>query len=228
MQFNGLKPPAGPGLVIEVHADLIQPSHDFSSFLRSCGFEDDPFSIFFPREYTDHMTGRIRVQKSDLPPVVADVRRTVETILAAAGNEPGVYMEIELVKDKVSFPAPISDQTMYEILESFNFSSTGRCGEAKADIHVKFLQGQVLPEVREYLVRKHFYWVATPPNEHIGAKEICTLQTDTYESAQAVFAALCQHPLPNCIGLHLEQKLGMVPNRANLPMPEVIAVKKIR
>lgn len=226
MKFNGIKVPDGGGLVVEVHVDLMGPTPSFVSLLEGFGFENDPFSIFYPEGYTHHLTGRVRATKRGLAQVLNEIARSIEAILAAGADE-RFYVETELVRDVVHFSGRASEPVQLPTpLESFQFSPTGQFGRAKADVHVEFPCGQVTDEVRQYLAGKRFYWVETPQTQYFGPEEIATLQTQTYGSARGVYVALRDCPLPYCTAMHLEQKLQMVASRPGLPMPEVIAVRR--
>jgi hypothetical protein len=224
--FSGIKASEGEGLVVEVHIDLITPRTRLVSVLEGLGFEDDPFEVFHPQGYTNHMTGRVKVTQQELKVRLREVREVVEGLLVEGRGERGFYVETELVRGKHYFNT--NSVTMgANQLSGFLFSGIGRFGGAKADIHVEFPAGNVSPEVRRYLTEQKFYWVKTPKTPYFGSEEIATLQTLTFNSAKQIYSVLCESPLPGCTGVHLEQKLSMVASHPGLPMPEVISVKRV-
>ncbi|RJQ29762.1 hypothetical protein C4571_00610 [Candidatus Parcubacteria bacterium] len=222
--LHGITAPAGEGTVLEVHLDLERTTPVFDSWLGSVGFEGDPFTIFYPAWCTRHMTGRMRTRKEDLAIILPEVNALIANAMKEAKSHGiDLYSEVELVRDIKRFSPPESRHSD-AVLDSLCFSSTGRFGTAKADVHVEFPSGEVSPEVREYLTGKKFYWVATPPSAHFPAEEIATLQTSTYKAAEEVYRLLSAKPLRGCTAIHLEQKLSMAATRAGLPMPETIEV----
>jgi hypothetical protein len=225
VKLNGILAPTGEGLIVEVHVDLIDPSPSFRDYLHAQGFEEDPFSIFFPAEYNCHMTGRTRHSQKEPNLTIESVRRLVRRLVNEGKGECGFYVETELVRDVARFCGVLGEVSRTgDALDDVQFFATGRHGEAKADVHVEFPLGQVSEEIRRYLTSRQFYWVQAPSTTHFGPEEIATLQTETYASAVTVFQKLRAHPLPGCTAVHLEQKLGMSASRSGLPMPEVIMV----
>lgn len=222
--LHGISAPAGEGTILEVHLDIQRPTKTFTDWLMEMGFENDPFLIFFPPEYTYHMTGRARVLPRDMHVILPQVERLVRDVVARAQSLGiSLYTETELARETTYFPGNQATTTN-GILDVFQFDQSGRHGGAKADVHVEFKDGTVTPAVRKYLVEKHFYWVSTPPTEHFSSEEIATLQTTEYKGAKRIYDLLCDHPLHACTGIHLEQKLSMETTSAHLPMPEVIHV----
>ena len=57
--LHGVSAPTGKGTVLEVHLDIQNALPAFGSWLEQIGFENDPFVVFYPPEYSGHMTGRI-------------------------------------------------------------------------------------------------------------------------------------------------------------------------
>lgn len=223
MKLKGINP-VGDGEIVEVHADLYRTDLAFNMWLQSLGFEDDPFTVFHPKGYKHHMTGRVRSSKERLPATIRGIDSlTSRVIREAQSHGLALYLEIELVREVTHFSAAPS--TPLTMLNSLQFFSLGQFGGAKADIHVEFPQNSVTEDVRRYFVEKKFYWVATPPTFYFPAEEIATLQTTTYESARDVYERLAGNPPPGCTAVHLEQKLHMLATSDDLPMPEAILVK---
>jgi hypothetical protein len=221
MKLDGITAPEGAGLVVEVHADVINPSSLFLEFLEGEGFEMDPFSKFYPEDYTHHLTGRVRADKRSSKKSIDWVVNKVRGVISQWAREK-FYLEVELVRGEYHFQ--IAAKQFRPSLDMFNFTKTGKYGNAKADIHVDFPFGNVTAEIREYFIAHQFYWVQTPETQYFGPEEIATLQTETFASAAEVYGLLCQNSLLGCSGIHLEQKIVMMASRPNLPMPEVIAV----
>ena len=218
----GITAPAGDGPILEVHVDLWE-THSPLEWLGDFGFENDPFAVFYPSGYVHHVTGRTRVHEKGLRAKMSEVDALIERVIdEARSRRVDLYTEVELVRDTKHFPQ--RSIRGINVLDKFTFTPTGKCGGAKADIHIEFLAGTVPAEVREYLLRKYFYWVSTPETKYFPAEEIATLQTATYGSAQDAYKCLVVQPLPLCTGIHLEQKLSMRATRPDLPMPEVIKV----
>ena len=220
----GSAAPEGDGVIIEVHLDIMDAPSEFLELLKSLGFEDDPFLEFFPPQYRMHYTGRTRVPRSEVHHALPPLRALVAQVLAAA-REAGVrlYAESELVRSICHFEGGGSNRGL-RVLDELAFQESPAGAEVKADVHVEFVSGSVPPEVRRLLEAKRFYWVRTPPSERFPSEEIATLQTSTFEGARQVFDRLQASPLPACTGVHLEQKLAMIPSRPDLPMPVVIDV----
>jgi hypothetical protein len=232
--LHGLTAPEGRGDVVEVHLDMQNPTPAFQAWLYSLGFQDDPFERFFPKNYTDHATGRTRAlpkqpagsddANRELRVVLPEIRALVDVVVAEAQFQ-GIllYAEVEIVRGKVSIPLN-APRAFDSPLDSLNFAKTGKFGGALADIHVKFAAGAVPEEVRSYLLSKHFYWVSIAANSASPAKEVATLQTAELGSAMEVYRLLLESPLPSCNAIQLEQKLAMKPTALGIPMPEVICV----
>jgi hypothetical protein len=227
-KLEGIKP-SGNGTVVEVHADLQRTDPDFIAWLSAMGFQDDPFTVFHPQGYVQHMTGRLRYPASQLRAVLPDVHALIDRVIEQGRelNFP-LYLELELVRGIARFePSVTAHRSKGEILPHFHFSRTGTFGAAKADIHVEFRHGTVTTEVHQSLLDKEFYWVGTPSTEHFPAEDIATLQTARYDSARAVYQALILDPPVGCTAIHLEQKLSMRATSSDLAMPEVIAVEQV-
>jgi hypothetical protein len=225
MFFRGIQAPAGKGVVLEVHADLIQPGAGLLQELGDLGLEQDPFQNFYPKGYTHHFTGRLRVGKSQLKSTLDAVVPCLGSLVETWGQREEFYFELELVRNTRHFA--LGDRgDLGGQLDNFVFADTGLQGKAKADVHVEFAAGTVLPEVQQYLESKLFYWVATPLTVHFGPEEIATLQTVEFNQGQQIYEALSRYPLPFCTAVHLEQKLGMFSSKPDLLMPEVITVSK--
>jgi hypothetical protein len=224
MLLNGIHAPLRPGMIVEMHIDLINPSPDFITHLNNLGFEDDPFEIFHPDVFTAHMTGRTRSDKTHLAKTLNQLLQLGWDIHQRGHREVDFYIELEVVRETMSFE-PMNGK-LVPCLDNFSFVRTGVCGKATADIHVEFPAGQVPPKVRGYLEEKKFYWVSTPSTPNFGPEEIATLQAGTYHSAVFVYRALCKTALPGCTGIHLEQKFGTLASRDDLPMPEVISIQR--
>jgi len=224
MKFNGICAPQGRGLILEVHVDVRGKSRpDFISWLSARGFEEDPFSVFYPEGYVDHLTGRIRVPQKQLHRVLDKLNVTVsEVIEEARSRKIDLYTETEIVRQTTLFTA--LQDSFSPVLDSLSFKRSGLFGGAKADVHVEFPSGKVPSAVRNYLMEKYFYWVATPRTKYFPSEEIATLQTSCYGMAVEVFEILATSPLPGCTAIHLEQKLSMEATRSNLLMPEVIKI----
>jgi hypothetical protein len=224
MHLLGLTPPAGEGYVVEVHLDMQNDHPSFATIVGELGFEDDPFEVFFPAGYQRHMTGRIRTTKKKLPIVIPQVRDLVDHVVTEAKNhDVDLYAEIEIVREKQPFIT--NDSSVEEgVLDGIDLQPTDQFGGADADIHLKFRAGTVSSRVRAYLESKCFYWVMTPATELFPSKEIATLQTDSLGGAKLIYRLLLETPFANALGIQLEQKLGMVPTRKDLPMPRVIKV----
>jgi len=223
--LHGVSAPPGNGTVLEVHLDIQNASPAFASWLEGIGFENDPFVLFYPPEYSWHMTGRTRIPPKGLHDVFPKIDSLVEDVIAEARLQAiRLYSEIELVRGTTYFASRGPSQDLV-VLDSVTLRGTGQFGGAKADVHVEFESGRVPGEVRDYLSRNHFYWVSTPPTTHFPAEEIATLQTSTYPGAKEIYDLLVATPLPGCTGIHIEQKLSMKVSTAGLPMPEVIEVK---
>lgn len=220
----GISPPVGEGIILEVHLDIQETDQSFISWLESVGFENDPFLIFHPPQYTHHMTGRTRCLSKDLHTILPGVHALVESVIAEAHAQGfNLYTEIELARETVHFSRRES-LDINNVLDLMDFRQSGLYGGAKADVHVEFENGTVPEAVREYLLDKKFYWVSTPQTQNFPSEEIATLQTTTYQGGKKIFELLVANPLPFCTGIHLEQKLSMKTTDPKLPMPEVIEV----
>jgi hypothetical protein len=86
-------------------------------------------------------------------------------------------------------------------------------------VHVEFRAGTVPEDVRSLLHSRGFYWVRTPASQHFPSEEIATLQASVFNDARQVYDRLVAAPFPSCTGIHLEQKLAMIPSHPDLPMP---------
>ncbi len=222
--LHGVSAPTGKGTVLEVHLDIQNALPAFGSWLEQIGFENDPFVVFYPPEYSGHMTGRTRVPPKGLHDVFPKVDSLVETVMVEARSQAiKLYSEIELVRGTTYFADRRPSQKL-NVLDDITLRRSGQFGGAKADVHVEFESGRVPLKVRDYLSRNHFYWVSTPPTAHFPAEEIATLQTSTYPGAKVIYDLFVTAPLPGCTGIHIEQKLSMKASNAGLPMPEVIEV----
>lgn len=227
--LSGILVSTGAGTILEVHVDLKTPTLPFKAYLRNLGFEDDPFSVFHPPEYTCHMTGRARVhhdERSIIREVATLVSQIVETSMEWGVD---LYVETELVRATHYFPkhrkrSSKKNETTLDQLDSFTFTRSGKFGEARADVHIEWIHGTVPKDVQEYLLEKNFYWVGTPRTAHFPAEDIATLQTRDFQGARKVYDALVASPLLRCTGIHLEAKLSTKATRRDLPMPEVINV----
>jgi hypothetical protein len=219
--LNGLRPPEGLGSVIEVHLDIMDQSEELLRRLRDIGFEDDPFLDFYPPEYRLHYTGRTRSSSHELSNRLFSIYQIIDRVLAEArALDLRLYAECELVREIRHFEA--GAKTDLSALESLSLQPAEVGAIAKADVHVEFLAGTVSQEVRTRTTDKGFYWVRTPATEHFPSEEIATLQTSIFRDAQICFDRLVANPLPNCTGIHLEQKLSMLASHDGLPLPPVM------
>lgn len=223
--LHGLQAPDSDGVVLEMHIDSREISPDFVTWLRSKGFENDPFDEFYPPHYDGHMTGRTRISRKQLAARLRDADAlATEIVTKASGFD--LFVEVELVLETIHFSGRDS-QSFHLVLDELSFRRTGQFGGAEADVHAEWRKGTVPAHVRTYLLSKGFYWVSTPPTRLFPAEEIATLQTTTVAGGRAVFDLLVAHPLPGCTGIHLEHKprrRGMRATRPDLPMPEAIEV----
>ena len=223
--LNGISSPAGEGIILEVHLDILTTDELFESWLKSLGFESDPFKDFHPSMYVSHMTGRTRSLSKDLHKVLPGINALVQGVIAEAQAEGlDLYAETELVRQTEHFQRHQSPK-IDRVLDEMSFCPSGLHGGAKADIHVEFEAGTVPAAVREYLLSKRFYWVSTPVTPNFPAEDIATLQTTQYRDAKRIFDLLVASPLPWCTGIHLEQKLLMEATSPSIPMPEIIEVQ---
>jgi hypothetical protein len=223
-RFSGIVAPAGDGMVIEVHLDILDAPVAFLHSLTELGFEDDPFLDFHPNEYKYHYTGRTRAAKTEMSAVLGEVAAAVDRILRDAREaNVDLYAESELVRQIHYFGDGIPPRGLSG-LNDFVFETSLDPTPAKADVHVEFRRGTVPYELHDLLVEKHFYWVVTPASEQFASEEIATLQTSTYQDACQVFDRLVEFPLPASTGIHLEQKLGVVGTRPGLRMPKVTKI----
>lgn len=222
--LNGIVPPPGEGIVIEVHLDIMEAPGSFLCSLNDFGFESDPFLDFYPPDYRFHYTGRTRVLLSDVADTLRHLRSlTAEVIEKAKAANVGMYIETEIVRDIQHFKDDGHVRNL-SALNGLSFKKSARLGSAKADIHVEFRSGTVPFDVRNLLLGKAFYWVRTPSSGLFPSEEIATLQTAVFDDAQRVYSRLVTCPLPACTGIHLEQKLEMVASHPDLPMPEVVEI----
>jgi hypothetical protein len=222
--LHGVSAPTGNGTVLEVHLDIQNLTPLFRGWLEDVGFENDPFLVFYPPQYTIHMTGRTRVPSKDIPALMPEANNlTARVIAEAQSRNISLYTEVELARETLYLSKSNSTQENI-VLDECGFRPSGEFGGAKADVHVEFLAGTVPPRVRKYLSAKLFYWVMTPLTSRFPSEEIATLQTSTFHEAKTVYDLLVANPLRNCTGLHLEQKLSMKATSRDLPMPEVIEV----
>ena len=219
--LHGNKAPPGRGMVVEVHLDIMQASTEFLMWLTKLGFEDDPFAEFYPAEYRFHYTGRTRIPRSTLRTELPAIRGVAEQVITAA-REANVrmYVETELVRRIHHFDDG-NQSVGLTVLDEFTFIQNKDVPNPKADIHVEFRSGTVPFAIRSAFQAKNFYWVKTPLTELFPSEEIATLQTSTFAEARQVFDRLLACPPPACTGVHLEQKLSMIPSFPDLPMPPV-------
>ena len=222
--LHGVVVPPGDGMVVEVHLDIMDAPIEFLRKLRGMGFENDPFVEFFPPQYKLHYTGRARATKRHIRELLNNVDvLTRHLIHEARVVKTRMYVEIELVREirrlgRLGNPCSVSG------LSDFKFQEALLASSIRADVHVEFQTGTVSEEVREFLQNKLFYWVRTPKTQCFPSEEIATLQTSTFGDASKVFKRLLKYPLPACTGLHLEQKLAMIPTHPDLPMPRAVEV----
>jgi hypothetical protein len=217
--LQGLVAPAGEGKVIEVHLDMMEASIAFLSRLNDLGFENDPFIDFYPPEYHFHYTGRTRALERDVRKILPTIEALVaETIEEARKADVKLYAEIELVRSIHHFDGGGSDSDLSG-LDSIQFRKSGEAFLTKADVHVEFRSGTVPGQVRALLESRGFYWVRTPASQLFPSEEIATLQASVFNDALHVYDRLVAAPLPACTGIHLEQKLAMIPSNPDLPMP---------
>jgi hypothetical protein len=220
--LHGLVAPPGDGLIIEVHLDIMEAPAAFLRRLNALGFEDDPFLDFFPPQYHIHYTGRTRAPQSEIRTVLPAIEKLIGHIIQEAREaDVKLYAESELVREIHHFDEDDSISDL-SALDGIVLRKSRRAALAKADVHVEFRSGTVPDEVRTLLLDRNFYWVQTPASERFPSEEIATLQTTVFHDAQQVYDRLLAAPLPACTGVHLEQKLAMIPSHPNLPMPEVV------
>ncbi len=162
----------------------------------------------------------LRIALPDIKVLIAHVLETA----ARAGVR--MYAETELVRSIIHFDDSGGTRGL-SALDGLAFHESHPEAEVKADVHVEFASGTVLPQVRSLLIDSSFYWVRTPPSTRFPSEEIATLQTSSVDQAGQVFDRIRRLPLPACTGIHLEQKLGMVPSHPDLPMPPPIEVVTI-
>jgi len=217
--LHGLDAPAGEGKVIEVHLDMIDANTAFLGRLNDLGFENDPFLDFYPPEFRFHYTGRTRAHANEIHSKLSILGKLIDEVIEAA-RKAGVrmYVESELVRDIRHFDNHGSMRGL-SALEGIYFRECGPGCLTKADVHVEFRAGTVPDDVRSLLLEKGFYWVSTPISERFPCEEIATLQASIFLDAQHVYDRLVAAPLPACTGIHLEQKLAMIPSHPDLPMP---------
>lgn len=222
--LHGIKPPHEELVTIESHWDLIDLKPETLALLKKYGYEHDPFSVFYPPQYTFHFTGRVLVPKSLVPLMIVSVRETRDYLLQkmrTVGDDG--YCEIEIVYGDAS--CPIKNRPLVPMLDMFSFRPIEvTCG---ADVHIEFDESTVSPKVRQYLIEKGAYWVACPGTEHYPPEEIATFQVSQLSGGKIVFNRLVECPLPmqKRVILEMKPKLdGMRGTRPDLPMPEVIEV----
>lgn len=222
--LHGVPRPTGEGLIVEVHIDAIAKA-DAMEWCKEYGFEDDPFSIFHPSQYTHHMTGRARVSQKQLGAFLMKIEAlTTSVIVEAQLRGIALYTEVEIVRESRSFRP--QERTFVPVLDKLSiFPTFGKpCG---ADVHIEWETGTVSQEVNEYLKRSGFYWVRTPKTSHFPSEQIATLQAATFRGAKDVFDRIAANPFPWMTGMHLEQKpprIGMRGTTINMPMPDVMDV----
>lgn len=221
--LHGITAPPGNGRVVEVHLDIMEAPASFLCKLCELGFQDDPFLEFYPLVYRFHYTGRTRAVQKDLRATLAQIEALVTGVLdAARGAGVRMYAETELVRSVEHLSADVARSL--SALEAFSFQTNETGKSAKADVHIEFASGTVPVLVRSVLLKSNFYWVRTPASELFPSEEIATLQTSTFAEACLLYDRLIAHPLPACTGIHLEQKLGMLPSHTDLSMPPVTNV----
>src|SRR5262245_35285526 len=103
--LHGIKAPEGNGIILEVHLDIQKAPGLFLDWVKSKGFENDPFVIFYPPQYLHHMTGRTRLLPKQLSETSPRVEMLVEEVVNQARLQ-GVrlYTETELARETVRFP----------------------------------------------------------------------------------------------------------------------------
>lgn len=226
--LHGIVAPPGDGKIIEVHLDIMDAPDDFLRRLTEFGFESDPFLEFYPPEYTQHYTGRTRAPKSNVGDMIHDVQALIEQVMREANlANVSMYVESELVRKINHFDKNDVARNLDGIAD-FTFQRSASAHSTKADVHVEFRSGTVPNEVRCFLLSKLFYWVRTPQSSLFPSEEIATLQTSRFNDAREVFDRLVASPLPACTGIHLEQKLAMIPSYPDLPMPGAVEVTRRR
>jgi len=219
--LQGIMPSAAR--MIEVHVDLSGYSESFNEWLKTLGFEDDPFTVFHPVGYAHHMTGRLWSGIQDVSATLKKLQNLSHEIAYKGFSENlPLYIEVELVYGITRFEA--EPEVFAKILDRSNFFHTNRFGDSKADIHVEFPFGKITDKVRQYFLEKLFYWVATPETKHFPAEEIATLQTDSWSAAKGVYGELASNRFPFCKAVHLEQKVFMLASHTSTVMPETIQV----
>lgn len=218
----GIEAPSGDGMVIEVHLDIMEAPVAFLDRLRGLGFESDPFLEFYPAAYKFHYTGRTRAASTEVRKALPDINRLIGQVIEEAGEAKiEMYAECELVREIRHFADDGLGRGL-SALAGMAFRKGPAESVAKADVHVEFRSGTVPSDLRALLIENEFYWVSTPASERFPAEEIATLQTGLFYDAQQIYERLVAAPLPACTGVHLEQKLLMVPSRPGLPMPGVV------
>jgi len=220
--LNGLEAQQGSGSVVEVHLDIMEAPRGFLDRLLAWGFEDDPFLTFYPAAYHFHYTGRTRAAAIDLRSVLSNVNKVIDDVLTEARRlDVRLYAECELVRDIRHFTA---DRQLrgFAGLHGMAIRKSSSMDGAKADVHVEFVSGTVVEDLRTKLSESGFYWVRTPASDRFPSEDIATLQTSVFRDAQMVFDRLVSKPLPACTGIHLEQKLAMVSSHPDLPLPPVM------
>jgi hypothetical protein len=206
-------------MVIEVHLDIMEAPAAFFRRLSALGFEDDPFLDFYPPEYRFHYTGRTRASRSEfhaaLPGIDALIAQTIDEAQKAGVR---MYAECELVREIHHFDK--GDLVRHlSALDGVALRKSREPDLVKADVHVEFQSGTVPDQVRALLLNGNFYWVRTPASEFFPSEEIATVQTSIFHDAQQIYNRLVAAPLPACTGIHLEQKLAMIPSHPGLPLP---------
>ncbi len=217
----GLTAPPGPGTVVEVHLDIMDDSPTFLEELSRCGFANDPFLNFFPTSYHFHYTGRNRVSPPGLRLLLRNLQRIVARVFERGrALNVRLYAECELVRQIHHHEADAGRDL--SALAGLACVKASPGATAKADIHVEFRAGTVPSFIHQQMIEAGFYWVSTPITPLFPSEEIATLQTSTYRDASILYDRLVRQPLPFSTGIHLEQKLWMLPSHENLPLPPVM------
>jgi hypothetical protein len=209
-QLEGIRPTkkAG-GITIEVHVDICRSHQEAAPLLAAYGLELHPFLVFYPAGYECHYTGRYVSTKAKLKNDLAVIRTLLEKLASELENLGiAAYIELEIVRGSWTID-PLDDEG--DPLLGFS-EAKGLPGEAKCDIHLKFLSGSVSDKTRAYLLGHGFYWVKTSGSSHNpGDEDIATLQVTSLGVGRKIFEALLAEPLPGARTCHLEQKVFMLP-----------------
>ena len=227
MRFNGLEAPSGEGYVVEAHLDIWRSAGLESWLEQEFGFEADPFSVFYPKGYEHHMTGRLRVSQKDLRETKANILMSLNKIMHRARtiNAP-MYAEVEIEREVARFTKNSNRSFNPGALAGFAYEPTGKYGEARVDIHLCFDPAKVTTEMEIFFLTDSWYWVETPATRLFDAEKIATLQAEGYHSALQVYQGLSSAELPGLLSQHLEQKLAMIKSHEWLPTPQVIRISK--